>query len=97
MGTAEYVVNDDHLYVQGVAVLPAYRGHGVCRALLDYAEEIARRGHLPTLRLCAIEETGNVAIFERLGFHVTGRAVAGNHVSPDGGPVTQVDMERTVA
>jgi hypothetical protein len=42
-----------------------------------------------------IEETGNVEVFRRLGFEVTDRAVSIGYVSPDGGPVVQVEMVRT--
>lgn len=97
IGTAEYVRKTHHIYVQGVAVHPEYRVRGVCRALLCGVEEIARAEKLPALTLCAIEETGNVEIFKNLGFKVVKCSIALNHVSPSGGPVTQVDMERTIA
>lgn len=96
VGTAEYVRKTACLYIQGVAVHPDYRGRGICRALVDAAEAIAYEAQLTTLALCAIEETGNVEVFGKLGFRVTSRAVAPNHVSPGGGPVTQVDMERAI-
>lgn len=97
VGTAEYVRKYNHLYIQAVAVRPEYRSRGICRALVDAAEEIAKEEQLAALALCAIEETGNVEIFEKLGFNVTSRAVAPNHVSLGGGPVTQVDMERKIS
>lgn len=97
VGTAEYVQKGDHVYIQGVAVHPEYRNQGVCRALVRAAEEIAKDNKLPALALCAIEETGNVGIFKKLGFEVTNRVVAPNHTSPGGGPVIQVDMERKIA
>lgn len=96
VGTAEQVQKDDNLYVQGVAVHPNYRGYGVCRALPGKAEEIAKSVKLPALTLCAIEETGNVEIFKMLGFKVTSSYIAPNHVSPVGGPVTQVNIERAI-
>ncbi|WP_086009940.1 GNAT family N-acetyltransferase [Thiorhodococcus drewsii] len=80
-----------------MAVHARYRGQGVCRALVLEVGEIAKRNALPTLALCAIEETGNVAIFEKLGFEISSREVAPNHASPSGGPVTQVGMKRKVA
>ena len=97
VGTAEYVHTDDHLYIQGVAVHPEYRRQGVCRALVRAAEKIAKDSNLVALALCAIEETGNVEIFKRLGFEVVNRAVARHYVDPAGGPVIQVDMERKIA
>jgi predicted GNAT family acetyltransferase len=97
VGTAEYVQKADRVYVQGVAIHPEYRGRGICRALVRKAEEIARKVNVPVLALCAIEEAGNVQIFEKLGFRIMNHSVAPNHVSPAGDPVTQVDMEREVA
>lgn len=97
VGTAEYIRQDYHIYVQGVAVHPEYRVRGVCRALLHGVEEIAKAERFRALALSAIEETGNVEIFKNLGFKVVSRAIAPNHVSPSGGPVTQVDMERKIA
>ena len=43
VGTAEYVLMEAHVYVRGVAVHPKHRGHGICRALVGKAEEIARK------------------------------------------------------
>lgn len=96
VGTAEYLEKDDHVYVRCVAVHPECRNQGVCRALLRAAEKIAKDHALAALAACAIEETGNVGIFEKLGFTVISRAVAPNHVDPEGGPVIQVDMERKI-
>lgn len=96
VGTAEYVQKDNRIYIQGIAVHPEYRKQGVCRALVRAAEEIAKDNKLTALVLCAIEETGNVGIFKKLGFEVTSRAVASDYIDPEDGPVIQVNMERKV-
>jgi len=96
VGTAEYIRKQHTVYVQGIAVHQDYRGRGVCRALLSRIEDIAKAEKLRSLTLCAIEETGNVGTFKKLGFEVVNRATAPNHVSPSGDPVTQVDMERRI-
>lgn len=96
VGTAEYVIGDDELYIQGVAVHPRHRAGGVCRALLRELEMLAQKYRIAVLSLRVIEETGNTAIFERFGFKVTRRAVSSSYVGPDGGAVTQVEMERIV-
>ena len=94
MGTAEYVLREDHVYVQGIAVHPSHRCTGVCRALLLELEKIARVEELMRLTLCVIEETGNVKVFERLGFNVVGFTSASRYISPSGVSVTRVDMKR---
>lgn len=97
VGTAEYIRKEHHVYVQGIAVHPEYRVSGVCRSLLRRIEEIANVEKFQVLALCAIEETGNVEIFKKFGFKVVCRGTAPNHISPSGGPVTQVDMEKEIA
>lgn len=97
IGIAEYLQSDGFLYIQGIAVHPDHRGKGVCRSILHKAEEIATSRNLSGLSLCTIEETGNVEIFERLGFKVISRVIATNYVSPSGEPVIQVNMERKIA
>lgn len=97
MGTAEYVIKDDHVYVQGVAVRSSCRRKGICRSLLAAAGELARKSNLRAVKLHVIEETGNVVIFEKLGFRVANRAVAPDYVGASGGVVTRVKMERQLA
>ncbi len=96
MGTAEYVIKPDHIYLQGVAVHPDYRKLGVCRSLVTATESVARKINLDTLRLCVIQETGNVDIFKQLGFNTVSQAISQGYVNPDGGTVTQVEMEKKI-
>ena len=97
VGVAEYFQNDDFLYIQGIAVHPDHRERGACRSILHRAEEIATLRHLSGLSLSTIKETGNVEIFERLGFKVVSCVIATDYVSPSGEPVIQVNMERRIA
>lgn len=96
VGTVEYVLECDHVYLQGIAVHPKYRRRGICRSLLAAANALARENGLNTVVLYVIEETGNVTIFERLGFNITRRVPAVGYVSPTGAPVTRVEMERRI-
>ena len=97
VGTAEYIVRNTDLYIQGIAVHPKYRRQGVCRSLLTATEKLARVAKLEHLALSVIEETGNVMIFERLGFKIKQQALSSAYVSPRGDAVTQVDMTRRIA
>ena len=96
VGTAEYFQKSRSLYIQGIAVHPDYREKGVCRSILLKAEEIACVRQLSSLSLSTIEETGNVAIFEKLGFSVVSRMAASNYVSLDGESVMLVNMKRRI-
>jgi ribosomal protein S18 acetylase RimI-like enzyme len=96
IGTVSCVIRDDDLYVQELAVRPAQRKRGVCRALLSRAVETAMAGAMNTVTLCVIEETGNAAIFQKMGFSISRRSIAPGHVGADGAAVTQVDMRLLV-
>jgi len=97
LGTAEYVAKGENIYIQGVAVDPNYLRCGVCASLIEAIEAFARDAKFEKLTLCAIEETGNVAIFEKLGFRVRNRMISPSYESPRGGAVTEVEMEKVVS
>lgn len=71
VGAVRFRAESDHLYVGRVAVDPDRRGQGVARALMAFAEARAARDGLPVTRLEVRKTlTGNVAMFERLGYAV---------------------------
>jgi GNAT superfamily N-acetyltransferase len=66
---------EDHLLLDNVAVDPRHQGKGVGRALIDFAEQEARRRSHAEIRLYthqAMHE--NIALYPRLGYEETGRA-----------------------
>ncbi len=59
----------DHLWVDNVAVDPAFKGSGVGRALLEFAIERARELNLPDVRFFTHERMAeNRVIYARLGW-----------------------------
>ena len=64
------------LHVSQLAVVPKFRKRGVARALLQAVNEVAIECGAEQLGLNTIQETGNVAIFQRLGFTVHATTVA---------------------
>lgn len=66
--------DDDALLLDNVAVSPSAQGKGFGRALVAFAEEEAgRRGHREVRLYTNVLMTENIALYERLGFHETGR------------------------
>ena len=92
--TVQYDQHADHVHVIGLAVHPDYQRRGIAGFLL---EEICQRAILlkqPVVVLDTIKETGNVPIFEKLGFRVTHEAVATWCVSETCPVLHEVKMER---
>lgn len=94
VGIVECIALANEVYVQGLAVHPDYRRQGVAKALLRHVVAAAQREGKRTLRLSTIKETGNVPVFERLGFAVVRATIAEHFEGVPAGPVTQVDMVR---
>ena len=92
VGIVEYVTREASIYVRGLAVHPEFRRQGVARAMLSEVARVARQLNLSKLTLSTIRETGNPAIFERLGFVAKGVHESHRFVDADDRPVTQVDM-----
>ena len=70
----ELVERSDHLWIDNVAVDPAWQGRGLGRRLLGYADDEARRRNLPELGLLTNERyTANIAMYERYGYRETHR------------------------
>lgn len=68
----------DGLLLDNVAVRPAAQGRGLGQQLIAFAEKEARsRGHRALRLYTNAKMAANIALYERLGFHETGREDAG--------------------
>lgn len=94
VGAVEYLIGDDEVLVQGLAVHPDHRRRGLARALITRIEGIARERGKVRLTLRTIWETGNARVFQRLGFETIGEYRSHRFESPTGGAVVEVVMER---
>lgn len=75
-GLVVLIPDGDALLLDNVAVDPRAQGRGYGRMLLNFAEAEARRTGVRTLRLYTNEAmTENIALYGRLGFVETHRAV----------------------
>lgn len=63
-----------HLWLDNLAVDPAWQGRGLGGALLCFVEEEAQRRRLPEVRLCTNERMeANIALYARKGYAETTR------------------------
>lgn len=67
-GTLRYYVGQDKLALLGLGVSENYRRKGIAKVLIQGLVLIARKMELPKLSLWCVKETGNVEIFQKLGF-----------------------------
>lgn len=74
VGVIELIVDTDRLWVDNVAIDPAWQGRGLGRRLLGFADDEARRLGLPAIGLLTNERyAANIAMYERYGFRETHR------------------------
>ena len=74
LGVLELIARPDHLWIDDVAIDPAWQGRGLGRLLLGFAEDEARRLGLPALGLLTNERyVANIAMYERHGYRETHR------------------------
>jgi hypothetical protein len=69
----------------------------VARCLVDALADIATGASADRLSLYTIRETGNVEVFERLGFAIIAERAAVDVVGETHERLTDVYMERTLA
>jgi GNAT superfamily N-acetyltransferase len=73
-GLIELVPRPDHLWIEDVAIHPAWQGRGLGRRLLRHAEAEARSRGLQELGLLTNERyLDNLAMYERYGYRETHR------------------------
>lgn len=66
----------DHVWIDNIAVDPAFQGRGLGRFWLAFAEAEARRHGLAEVRLCTHERMhANIAFYGRCGYVETHRRV----------------------
>lgn len=69
VGCVLYFPKADHMYLARLAVLPAYRGHGIGRSLIAAVEERARAAGLEWVELSVRLQLAELrATYERLGY-----------------------------
>jgi ribosomal protein S18 acetylase RimI-like enzyme len=70
VGTVRYYVEDDRIHLIGLMVHPDFHRRGLGKAMIEHLVKLAEEQGLKKLSLYTIKETGNVMIFEKMGFSV---------------------------
>ena len=96
VGSVRYAVSDDVVRVIGLAVFPPLHRRGIARRILEALSEVGRRHSCRASALYTIVQTGNVPVFERLGFRTVSEAPDDHSISVSGAPLTEAYMERAV-
>ncbi|QDT44778.1 putative acetyltransferase [Gimesia alba] len=95
VATVEFDLHETYLHVLGLAVHPDFQRRGIAGCLLDWISNHAINLGRHTVVLETIKETGNVPLFEKLGFQVVDEAIASWCVSEIHEQLYFVTMERT--
>jgi ribosomal protein S18 acetylase RimI-like enzyme len=94
VGVMRLRAEEDRLHIFGLAVDDAFRKRGVARALLDEAMKRTQSLGKQAVSLYTVRETGNVQIFERLGFRTISERPDEFSVSSTFPVLTEVYMVR---
>lgn len=70
VGTVQHYLDEDRLRIVGLGVLEEYRKRGVAKALVESLVSLAKHKRLEGIAARTVRETGNVPVFEKLGFVV---------------------------
>ena len=96
VGVVRYRIAGTRLSLLGLGVDPAARRRGVASALVHQLECIARDRACTAMALRTVRETGNVPIFERLGFVVESEELTNLFVSERFAQLSEVLMLKRV-
>ena len=96
VGTAQYRIDEDCFILTALNVHPIHRQQGVARALVGAAIKLAMSAGSRCIALYTVKETGNVDIFEGMGFQVIEENKTDFFESDACNDLTEVYMEHAV-
>lgn len=71
IGSAQYRVEDDYVYIGRISVLQRARGRGIGKQIVHYLEQLAADRNMPEVRLeVRLSLPSNIQLYERLGYNV---------------------------
>jgi len=96
VGTAQAAEHRDHIHIMGLAVHPDHQRQGIARRLVERLADEASGLGFSVIALDTIRETGNIPLFERLGFSTVSESKAVWCASETDNTLHDVRMERKV-
>ncbi|WP_442507236.1 GNAT family N-acetyltransferase [Novipirellula sp. SH528] len=96
VATVQFDSHEGYLHVIGLAVHPHFQQRGIARRLLDWIELHVLSTARTTIVLETIKETGNVLVFEKLGFLIIREGVTNRFESDIYPELHEVKMKRTI-
>jgi predicted N-acetyltransferase YhbS len=97
VATVQFDSHQEHVHIMGLAVHPDFQRMGIAGRMIDWIESQARSLGHNLVVLDTIKETGNVSVFEKLGFRVYNEEITSDFESDTYPVLHEVKMERTVA
>jgi predicted N-acetyltransferase YhbS len=94
VATVQFDSHQEHVHLIGLAVHPGFQRMGVARRLIDWVAAYAPTLGHDLVVLDTIKETGNVPLFEKLGFRVFDESVTTLFVSDTCPELHEVKMKR---
>jgi len=94
VGVVEYSIASDRVHFQSLGVHFDYRGQGVAKQLVAELARIGKSSGATRLSTYAVTQTGNPAIFERMGFHVISEEPSEFFESDRFDTITETYLER---
>jgi GNAT superfamily N-acetyltransferase len=71
VGSAQFTVHEDHIWIGRVSVLPSYRGKGIGQQLMKYIEEYAKQQGFNETRLgVRLSIPSNITFYQKLQYEV---------------------------
>jgi ribosomal protein S18 acetylase RimI-like enzyme len=97
VGVVQFHISEDRLSFLGLGVHPRFQRRGVAGALIRHLETIGRNCGCKAVILHTVRETGNVEVFQRLGFLVESEEPTTLFQSDRFSALSEVVMRREVS
>ncbi|HDY7997780.1 TPA: GNAT family N-acetyltransferase [Vibrio vulnificus] len=94
VGVVEAKQVGSELQLSSLAVAPSFRQKGIARSLIDFV--VTQFKPINSVSVWCVEQTGNVAIFEALGFNVVQRFDSDLFILADGSKAIEVQLKQKV-